>query len=65
MQLVVAIAIMTYLSPLLTGVALIIVPVVGVVVLKVRRRLFAATWSAQQAAAEVAGHVEETVTGVR
>ena len=64
-QLVVAIAIMTYLSPLLTGVALIIVPVVGVVVLKVRRRLFAATWSAQQAAAEVAGHVEETVTGVR
>ncbi|QHN30418.1 ATP-binding cassette domain-containing protein [Gordonia amarae] len=64
-QLVVAVAIMAYLSPVLTCVALVTVPVVAVVVVRVRRRLFAATWSAQQAAADVAGHVEETVTGVR
>ena len=64
-QLIAAIAIMMYLSPLLTGVALVTVPLVAVVVVRVRRRMFAATWSAQQAAADVAGHVEETVTGVR
>ncbi|NED62863.1 ABC transporter ATP-binding protein, partial [Streptomyces sp. SID10244] len=37
----------------------------GFVVFRTRRKLFAATWSAQQAAADVAQHVEETVTGVR
>lgn len=31
----------------------------------IRRRLFPATWSAQQRAAEIAQQVEETVTGVR
>ena len=30
-----------------------------------RRKLFPATWSAQQRAADIAQHVEETVTGVR
>ncbi|GAC48515.1 ABC transporter ATP-binding protein [Gordonia aichiensis] len=64
-QVVIAIGIMTYLSPLLTVVALSIIPVVGVVVFTTRRKLFAATWSAQQSAANVAQHVEETVTGVR
>lgn len=64
-QVVVAIGIMAYLSPLLTIVALSIIPIVGVVVFTTRRKLFAATWSAQQAAANVAQHVEETVTGVR
>ena len=64
-QLIIAIAIMAYLSPLLTAVTLLIIPVVAVVVWRTRRRLFAATWSAQQAAADVAQHVEETVTGVR
>ncbi|MFT4041954.1 MAG: ABC transporter ATP-binding protein [Gordonia sp. (in: high G+C Gram-positive bacteria)] len=64
-QVIVAIAIMAYLSPLLTVVALAVIPVVGIVVFSTRRTLFAATWSAQQAAADIAGHVEETVTGVR
>ncbi|MEO9328178.1 ABC transporter ATP-binding protein [Gordonia aurantiaca] len=64
-QLVVALGIMAYLSPLLTVVALAIAPLIAVEVFRTRRRLFAATWSAQQAAADVAQHVEETVTGVR
>ena len=64
-QVVFAIGIMAWLSPLLTLIALAIVPVVAIVVFRTRRKLFAATWSAQQAAADVAGHVEETVTGVR
>ncbi|MGV9824569.1 ABC transporter ATP-binding protein [Gordonia sp. NPDC003429] len=64
-QVVIAIGIMAYLSPLLTVVALAVLPVVGLVVFTTRRTLFAATWSAQQAAADVAQHVEETVTGVR
>ncbi|MGV9713452.1 ABC transporter ATP-binding protein [Gordonia sp. NPDC003424] len=64
-QVVIAIGIMAYLSPLLTGIALLIFPLVAIVVFRTRRRLFAATWSAQQAAADVAQHVEQTVTGVR
>ncbi|NMO01177.1 ABC transporter ATP-binding protein [Gordonia sp. TBRC 11910] len=64
-QVMITIVIMAYLSPLLTVVALLIVPAVGVVAFRSRRRLYAATWSAQQAAGEVASHVEETVTGVR
>ncbi|MGC5247979.1 ABC transporter ATP-binding protein [Gordonia sp. DT219] len=64
-QVVIALGIMCYLSPLLTLIAVAILPLVAVVVLTTRRRLFAATWSAQQAAADIAQHVEETVTGVR
>lgn len=65
LQFVLALAVMTYLSPLLTVVALVTVPAIGVVVWVLRPRLFAATWSAQQRAADLAQHVEETVTGVR
>ncbi|WP_234353915.1 ABC transporter ATP-binding protein [Gordonia iterans] len=64
-QAVLAIGIMWWLSPLLTLVTLTMVPLIALVAYRGRRRLFAATWSAQQAAAELAGHVEETVTGVR
>lgn len=64
-QVVIAIGIMVYLSPLLTCIALLIIPLVAIVVFRTRRKLFAATWSAQQAAGDVAQHVEETVTGVR
>ncbi|WLP92981.1 ABC transporter ATP-binding protein [Gordonia sp. NB41Y] len=64
-QVVIALGIMAYLSPLLTLIALAILPLVALSVVRNRRRLFAATWSAQQAAADVAQHVEETVTGVR
>nr|WP_235916290.1 ABC transporter ATP-binding protein [Spelaeibacter cavernicola] len=65
LQFVLAIAVMIVLSPLLTIVALTIVPAVALVVYLIRPKLFAATWSAQQRAADLAQHVEETVTGVR
>ena len=65
LQFVLALAVMAYLSPLLTLVALLIVPAVSLVVYRVRPTLYAATWSAQQRAADLAQHVEETVTGVR
>ncbi|WP_420847530.1 ABC transporter transmembrane domain-containing protein [Nakamurella flava] len=62
---VASLAIMLTLSPLLTLTALIVVPAVVVVSRATRTVLFPATWSAQQSAAEVAGIVEENVTGVR
>ena len=65
LQFVLAIGIMTWLSPLLTLIALAIIPAVGLVVFLMRPTLYAATWSAQQRAADLAQHVEETVTGVR
>ncbi len=64
-QVVLSLVVMAWLSPLLTLVAIAVVPLIAVIVYRSRRRLFAATWAAQQSAAEVAGHVEETVTGVR
>ena len=65
LQLAVSVVAMVYLSPLLTVVALVVAPLVGVAAAVSRRSLFPATWSAQQRAADVAQHVEETVTGVR
>ncbi|MFD4181144.1 ABC transporter ATP-binding protein [Rhodococcus sp. NPDC058514] len=64
-QFLLAIVVMAYLSPLLTVVALLVVPAVSLVVWRIRPTLYAATWSAQQRAADLAQHVEETVTGVR
>ncbi|MBO0841444.1 MAG: ABC transporter ATP-binding protein, partial [Sciscionella sp.] len=60
-----SLAAMLWLSPLLTVIALVVLPVLGYVAGKSRKRLFPATWSAQQRAADIAQHVEETVTGVR
>ncbi|MGW5724943.1 ABC transporter ATP-binding protein [Nocardia beijingensis] len=60
-----AAAVMIWLSPPLAAVALLVVPAIGLVVYRMRPRLHAATWSAQQRAADLAQHVEETVTGVR
>ncbi|HEU5473791.1 MAG TPA: ABC transporter ATP-binding protein [Actinophytocola sp.] len=60
-----ALAAMLWLSPLLTVVALVVTPVVAIVAARSRITLFPATWSAQQRAADLAQHVEETVTGVR
>nr|WP_225954093.1 ABC transporter ATP-binding protein [Kibdelosporangium phytohabitans] len=62
---IVAIAAMVWLSPLLTVIALVVVPLVVVVGIRTKTKLFPATWSAQQKAADLAQHVEETVTGVR
>jgi ATP-binding cassette subfamily B protein len=56
---------MLWLSPLLTVVALVVVPVAAWIAIRSRKALFPATWSAQQRAADIAQHVEETVTGVR
>ncbi len=62
---VASVAAMLWLSPLLTVVALVLLPVAGYVTARTRATLFPATWSAQQRAADVAQQVEETVTGVR
>src|SRR5690606_14719269 len=62
---VASVAAMLWLSPLLTLVALVVVPSVAWIALRTRAKLFPATWSAQQRAADIAQHVEETVTGVR
>ncbi|MEV4598963.1 ABC transporter ATP-binding protein [Amycolatopsis sp. NPDC049253] len=60
-----ALGAMLWMSPLLTLIALVVAPAVGIIVTLSRKRLFPATWSAQQRAADVAQQVEETVTGVR
>jgi ATP-binding cassette subfamily B protein len=62
---VVSIGAMLWLSPLLTVVALVMLPCATWIALRSRTKLFPATWSAQQRAADIAQHVEETVTGVR
>ena len=62
---VASVAAMLWLSPLLTIVALVLLPVAAYVTARSRSSLFPATWSAQQRAADVAQQVEETVTGVR
>jgi len=57
--------IMTIYSPLLTAVTLVVVPLVGLVALRMRDQVFPATWDAQQQAGEVAGVVDEGVSGAR
>ncbi|AKK10844.1 ABC transporter ATP-binding protein [Corynebacterium uterequi] len=52
-------------SPLLTAISLAIIPILVLLARRSGRTLFAATWTAQQASAEVATHVEQNVTGVR
>ncbi len=56
---------MAVLSPLLTLIALAVGPSLWFISLASRRRLFPASWDAQQRAADVAGVVEAAVTGVR
>ncbi|SES42185.1 ABC transporter ATP-binding protein [Lentzea albida] len=60
-----ALAAMIYLSVPLTIIAVIVLPLVAWLAGRTRLTLFPATWSAQQRAADLAQHVEETVTGVR
>ena len=64
-KLVVTLVIMVLISPPLTIIALILVPLLLFTVAYSRRALFASTWSAQQKAADLATHVEETVSGIR
>jgi ATP-binding cassette, subfamily B, bacterial len=56
---------MTFLSPTLTLIALAVGPALWFVALASRRKLFPASWDAQQQAAGVATVVDEAVTGVR
>jgi ATP-binding cassette subfamily B protein len=63
--LVASLVIMLFLSPLLTLVAVLIVPAVTLIALRLRTTVFPAAWHAQQTAGEVAGVVEEAVAGVR
>jgi ATP-binding cassette subfamily B protein len=62
---VLSLIVMFFLSPLLTTIALAVGPVLLVLSIASRRRLFPASWAAQQQAGEVAGDVEGAVTGVR
>ncbi|QGU04289.1 ABC transporter ATP-binding protein [Corynebacterium comes] len=64
-QLLITVGVMLWVSPLLTVFALAFLPlVVGLAVIS-RRSVYAATWVSQQATADLATHVEQTVTGVR
>jgi ATP-binding cassette, subfamily B, bacterial len=56
---------MAFLSPTLTLIALAVGPALWFVALASRRKLFPASWDAQQQAAGVAAVVDEAVTGVR
>ncbi len=60
-----ALIVMTVLSPVLTLIALAVGPSLWFLSMASRRKLFPASWDAQQQAADVAGVVEAAVTGVR
>ena len=62
---VASLAIMLFLSPLLTLIALAVAPALWLISVASRRTLFPASWDAQQQAAAVAGVVDGAVTGVR
>ncbi|WP_446037432.1 ABC transporter ATP-binding protein [Streptomyces sp. SID1143] len=61
----VALVVMVVLSPLLTLVSLAVFPLLWWVADRSRKRLFPATWYAQQQAGAVASVVDGSVTGVR
>jgi len=62
---VLSITIMFVLSPVLALISLAVAPALLALSIASRRRLFPASWDAQQKAGEVAGVVEGAVTGVR
>jgi ATP-binding cassette, subfamily B, bacterial len=62
---VLSLAVMFWLSPLLALISVAVGPALLVLSILSRRRLFPASWDAQQKAGEVAGVVEGAVTGVR
>ncbi|MGV9270685.1 ABC transporter transmembrane domain-containing protein [Kitasatospora sp. NPDC003701] len=62
---VMSLAVMLWLSPPLTLVALVMGPALWWVSVLSRKRLFPSTWAAQQEAAAVAGVVDESIGGVR
>jgi ATP-binding cassette subfamily B protein len=62
---VLSLGIMVVLSPTLTLVTVLVAPALWVIALASRRRLFPASWDAQQQSGEVAGVVDEAIGGVR
>ena len=60
-----SLGVMFWLSPLLALISLAVGPALLALSIASRRRLFPASWDAQQKAGEVAGVVEGAVTGVR
>ncbi|MEU6866940.1 ABC transporter ATP-binding protein [Streptomyces sp. NPDC046876] len=61
----ISLAVMLWLSPLLTVIALLMAPALWFIAKRSRKKLFPATWWAQGQAAAVAGVVDGAVTGVR
>ena len=64
-MLVLSLVVMLALSPALTAIALVVLPALAVASGRMRDHVFPATWAAQQRAADVAGVVDEAVSGVR
>ena len=62
---ILSLGIMVVLSPVLTLVTVLVAPALYFIALASRRRLFPATWYAQQQSGEVAGVVDEAIGGVR
>ncbi|MFF3004603.1 ABC transporter transmembrane domain-containing protein [Kitasatospora sp. NPDC057940] len=62
---VMSLAVMVWLSPPLTLIAVVMAPALWWITVLSRKRLFPATWAAQQEAAAVAGVVDGAIGGVR
>jgi ATP-binding cassette, subfamily B, bacterial len=62
---VVSLGIMVVLSPVLTIVTVAVAPALWIIALASRRKLFPASWDAQQQSGEVVGLVDEAIGGVR
>src|SRR5580658_3129803 len=62
---VVSLGVMVVLSPVLTIVTVTVAPALWMIALASRRKLFPASWDAQQQSGEVVGLVDEAIGGVR
>jgi len=64
-MLVIALVAMVVLSPTLTLIMAVALPLMALAAIRLRTTVFPATWEAQQRSGEVAGVVDEAVSGVR
>lgn len=65
LMLVASLAVMIWLSPLLSLVAIAVIPAVFLASYRLRQKVFPATWDGQQREGDIAQIVDEDVTGVR
>ncbi|WFP67972.1 ABC transporter ATP-binding protein [Corynebacterium pseudotuberculosis] len=65
LKIAITLIILAWINPWLMLIAIISIPPLVWLSLRSRSTLFAATWSAQQAVANLATHIEETITGIR